>query len=105
MLAAPRGEGGDTAALMPKGVVTPPFPMMAPEPPVFRPGGLVYEVQVRGFTMLHPDIPEARPGTIDAPVYPAVTDHLRPQHGPAVELMPLTHAIIEFGRANCRCKG
>ncbi|KER36895.1 glycogen debranching protein, partial [Sphingobium indicum F2] len=95
MLAAPRGEGGDTAALMPKGVVTPPFPMMALEPPVFRPGGLVYEVQVRGFTMLHPDIPEARRGTIAALGHPAVIEHLRRLHVSAVELMPINAWIDE----------
>ena len=80
MLAAPRGQGRDTAALMPKGVVTAPFPPVAPEPPIFQSGGLIYEVQVRGFTMLHPDIPEAQRGTIAALGHPAVIQHLRRLH-------------------------
>ncbi|PJG49377.1 glycogen debranching enzyme GlgX [Sphingobium sp. LB126] len=94
-LAAPRGEGADTAPLMPKGVVTAPLPPVAVAPPLFRPGGLIYEVQVRGFTMLHPDIPETQRGTIAALGHPAVIDHLRRLHVSAVELMPVNAWIDE----------
>ena len=95
MLAAPRHESRDTAALMPRGVVTAPLPGVAPEPPIFRPGGLIYEVQVRGFTMLHPDVPEAQRGTIAALGHPAVVEHLRRLHVSAIELMPINAWIDE----------
>jgi len=94
-LAAPRGEGGDTAPLMPKGVVTAGLPTVAPEPPRFTPGGLIYEVQVRGFTMLHPDVPEAQRGTIAALAHPAVIAHLQKLHVSAIELMPINAWIDE----------
>ncbi|HUD91208.1 alpha-amylase family glycosyl hydrolase, partial [Sphingobium sp.] len=94
-LAAPRGEGGDTASLMPKGVVEAPLPPVAVQPPRFAPGGLIYELQVRGFTKLHPDVPEAQRGTIAALAHPAVIAHLQALHVTAVELMPINAWIDE----------
>ena len=94
-LAARRGEGADTAPLMPKGIVTAPLVPVVPQPPIFLPGGLIYELQVRGFTMLHPDIPEAQRGTIAALGHPAMIDHLRRLHVSAVELMPINAWIDE----------
>ena len=38
-LAAPRGEGGDTAPLVPKAIVTALPPPLPPKPPLFRPAG------------------------------------------------------------------
>ena len=46
----------DTAALVPKAIVTAPLPALDLAP-VFQPGGLIYEVNVRAFTMRHPDVP------------------------------------------------
>lgn len=94
-LAAPRGEGGDTAPLMPKGVVTEPSPARLVQRPHFTPGGLIYEVQVRGFTMLHPDVPEGQRGTIAALAHPAILAHLKALHVSAVELMPINAWIDE----------
>ena len=94
-LAAPRGEGGDTAPLVPKGVVTAPLPHLEKAAPLFRSGGLIYELQVRAFTMLHPDVPEAQRGTIAALGRPAVIDHLQRLHVGAVELMPINAWIDE----------
>ena len=94
-LAAARGEGGDTAALMPKGVVTKPLTPIQPAPPLFQRGGLIYELQVRGFTMLHPDVPEQQRGTIAALGHPVIIEHLRKLHVSAVELMPVTAWIDE----------
>lgn len=94
-LAAPRGQGGDTAPLMPKAVVeaqSAPLPAM---PPHFTPGGLIYELHVRGFTMLHPDVPQAQRGTIAALAHPAVIAHLQSLHVSAVELMPINAWIDE----------
>ncbi|MFC3441689.1 glycogen debranching protein GlgX [Sphingobium rhizovicinum] len=95
LLAAPRGEGVDTASLMPKGVVMDALPPMPMASPCFDPGGLVYEVQVRGFTMLHPDVPEAQRGTIAALAHPAVIAHLKALHVSAIELMPINAWIDE----------
>ena len=94
-LAAPRGEGADTAPLMPKGVVEAPLAPLPGAPPCFCPGGLIYELHVRGFTMLHPDVPEAQRGTIAALAHPAVIAHLQRLHVLAIELMPINAWIDE----------
>jgi glycogen operon protein len=94
-LAAPRGAGRDTAPLMSKGVVEAPLPSIAQRSPLFTPGGLIYELHVRGFTMCHPDVPLAQRGTIAALGHPAVIAHLKALHVSAVELMPLTAWIDE----------
>lgn len=94
-LAAPRGQGGDTAPLMPKGVVEAGLPPVAHRPPLFTRGGLIYELHVRGFTMRHPDVPAAQRGTIAALGHPAVIAHLKALHVSAVELMPINAWIDE----------
>jgi glycogen operon protein len=94
-LAAKRNEGADTAALMPKAIAkTLPAPLPARQP-LFRPGGLIYELNVRSFTKLHPDVPEAERGTIAALAHPAVIEHLQKLGVSAVELMPITASIDE----------
>ncbi|NYD89800.1 glycogen debranching protein [Sphingomonas melonis] len=64
-------------------------------PPLFSPGGLIYELNVRGFTMLHPDVPAAQRGTIAALGHPAVIAHLQRLRVSAVELMPIVAWIDE----------
>ncbi|MEO3386065.1 glycogen debranching protein GlgX [Mesorhizobium sp. CAU 1741] len=88
-LAAPRGTGPDTARLMPKAIVRD-LPVVPLEKPRFSPGGLIYELNVRGFTMLHPEVPDELRGTIAALAHPAIIEHLRKLHVDAVELMPIT---------------
>jgi len=87
--------GVDTAHLVPRAIVPGAQPVVPPAPPVFAPGGLVYEVNVRGFTLLHPDVPEAQRGTIAALAHPAVIAHLRKLRVAAVELMPIVAWIDE----------
>lgn len=87
--------GADTAALMPKAVVAPALPPLRAAPPLFRAGGLIYEINVRAFTMLHPDVPEAQRGTIAALAHPAIVDHLVKLGVSAVELMPVVAWIDE----------
>ncbi|QPC94080.1 glycogen debranching protein GlgX [Mesorhizobium sp. INR15] len=94
-LATRRGEGADTAPLMPKAIAAALPKRVPPAPPLFQPGGLIYEVPVRAFTMLHPDIPETQRGTIAALAHPAVIEHLRKLGVSAVELMPVTASINE----------
>ncbi|WP_294194113.1 glycogen debranching enzyme [uncultured Sphingomonas sp.] len=84
----------DTAALVPKAVVTAPLPPLDLAP-VFQPGGLIYEVNVRALTMRHPDVPAAQRGTIAALAHPAVIAHLHRIGVGAVELMPIVAWIDE----------
>ena len=94
-LAANRLEAIDTAMLMPKGVVEQAAPRTTPPSPLIRPGGLIYEINIRSFTWLHPDVPEEQRGTLSALAHPALTDHLVRLGVSAVELMPVTAWIDE----------
>jgi glycogen operon protein len=87
--------GEDTAALVPKAIVQLPLAICPHQPPRFSQSGLIYEVNVRGFTILHPDVPPKQRGTIAALAYPAVIAHLKKLHVTAVELMPITAWIDE----------
>ncbi|APX67295.1 glycogen debranching protein GlgX [Sphingomonas sp. gentR] len=86
--------GEDTADIVPRARVVTPL-TDTPARPLFRPGGLIYELNVRGFTMRHPAIPPEQRGTLAALAHPAVLDHLRKLGVAAVELMPITAAIDE----------
>jgi glycogen operon protein len=91
----PAIPGKDTAALVPRAIVPAPQNAAPPEPPLFAPGGLIYEVNVRAFTMRHPDVPDAQRGTIAALAHPAIIAHLRRLRVSAVELMPVVAWIDE----------
>jgi isoamylase len=54
---------------------------------------IFYEVHVRGFTKLHPDVPEALRGTYAAVAHPAAAAHLRRLGVTAVELLPV-HTFV-----------
>ncbi len=94
-LCARRGEGGDTAPLVPKSVAGALPEPVAARPPLFVPGGLIYELSVRAFSMRHPDVPESDRGTLRALAHPAVIGHLQGLGVSAVELMPVTAWIDE----------
>ncbi|CDX55599.1 glycogen debranching enzyme [Mesorhizobium plurifarium] len=94
-LAAKRNEGADTASLMPKAVARSLLKPVPAKPPLFQPGGLIYELNVRSFTRLHPDVPEAQRGTVAALAHPAIIEHLKRLGVSAVELMPVTAWIDE----------
>ncbi|MET0137147.1 MAG: glycogen debranching enzyme GlgX, partial [Sphingobium sp.] len=79
---------------VPRAIVTVPEPVAA-RAPLFRPGGTIYELAVRPFTMLHPDVPEADRGTLRALAHPAVIAHLSRLCIDAVELMPVVAWIDE----------
>ncbi len=87
--------GEDTADIVPRAIVTGSLPEVPPAPPRFQRGGLIYELNVAGFTALHPDVPEAQRGTIAALAHPAVIAHLKKLHVSAVELMPIIAWIDE----------
>ncbi|MGB3415728.1 MAG: glycogen debranching protein GlgX [Mesorhizobium sp.] len=94
-LAARRGEGGDTAPLVPKSVAVALPEAVPAAPPLFQPGGLIYEIAVRAFSMRHPDVPERDRGTVRALAHPAVIAHLKKLGVSSVELMPVTAWIDE----------
>jgi len=87
--------GEDTADIVPRAIVTGPLPEVPLAPPWFQRGGLIYELNVAGFTALHPEVPEAQRGTIAALAHPAVMAHLKKLHVSAVELMPIIAWIDE----------
>ena len=55
---------------------------------------VVYELHVRGFTMRHPEVPEAFRGGFAGMSTPAVIEHLRSLGISAVELLPV-HAFLD----------
>ena len=85
----------DTAALMPKAILEAPdeYPCHKPVKPVA--GGLIYEVPVRAFSRLNPDIPEEVRGTLAAIAHPASLAHFKKLGVATVELMPITAWIDE----------
>jgi glycogen debranching enzyme len=88
-------RGQDTGLLVPKAVVADTPASNAAPRPIFRPGGLIYELNVRGFSRNHPCVPTALRGTIAALAEPAVIAHLHKLHVNAVELMPVVAWIDE----------
>ena len=55
---------------------------------------VIYELNVRGFTMRHPEVPEAQRGTYAALAQQPVIDYLRRLGVTTVELMPV-HAFVD----------
>lgn len=54
---------------------------------------LIYETHVKGFTRLHPGVPEALRGTYSGLASQAAIDHLKDLGITAVELMPVHHHV------------
>ncbi len=90
-----RIEPTDSAPYAPRSVVVNPYFDWAEDRPIRRPlhETVIYEAHVKGFTILHPDIPEAIRGTYTALTHPSVLDHLKDLGITAVELMPI-HQFI-----------
>ncbi|MBD9626903.1 MULTISPECIES: glycogen debranching protein GlgX [Ensifer] len=86
--------GEDTADLVPKAIVTE-VKAAKVKAPLFRSGGLVYEIAVKPFTILHPDVPKAKRGTVAALAEPAIIEHLKRLGVSAIELMPIVAWIDE----------
>ena len=81
----------DSAAHMPKAVVTNPwFDWANDRPPRSAYNeAVIYEVHVKGFTKRHPAIPEELRGTYAGIAHPAVVDYLKMLGVTAVELLPV----------------
>lgn len=87
--------GVDTAALVPKAVLKKPYTDILRRPPLFAPGGFIYEAQLRAFTINHPDVAPENRGTLAALGEAAVLAHLKKLGVDAVELMPIVAWIDE----------
>jgi glycogen operon protein len=89
-------DGRDTAAAMPKArVVDDQFDWGADRPPrVPWEETAILELHVRGFTKLHPELPEHERGTFAGLASEPAIDDLRRSGVTAVELMPV-HAFVD----------
>ncbi len=92
VLSAPRSAEIDTAWAMPKAIVTGAASLIAA--PQRRPR-FIYEIGVRAFTKLHPDVPANLRGTIAGLTQPAVIEHLVTLGVDTIELMPVAAWIDE----------
>lgn len=82
----------DSAPYMPKCLVTGHAEKAVENrPPLRIPGDatVVYELNVKGMTALHPDVPSARRGTIAGLMEPSVIDYIRGLGVTAIELLPV----------------
>ncbi|HZT88854.1 MAG TPA: glycogen debranching protein GlgX [Stellaceae bacterium] len=86
----------DSAPFMPKcRVVDPAFTWGDDRPPrIPWERTIVYEMHVRGYTRLHPEVAEEMRGTFRGLTEPAVLDHIRRLGVTAVELLPI-HTFID----------
>ncbi len=85
----------DSAPFVPKSVVVSdrsPYSRLRPRIPWSD--TIVYECNVRGYTMRHPDLPDAERGTFRGMRNGAILDYLKALGVTAVELMPV-HAFID----------
>ena len=88
-------SGLDSAPNMPRSVVVDPH---FPWGDDYRPNipwadTVIYETHVKGFTKLHPDIPEELRGTFAGLAHPAALDHLKKLGVTAIEMMPVHHFV------------
>ena len=81
----------DSAPHVPKAVVHNPYFDWGTDRPPGTPlhESVIYEVHVKGFTVRHPDIPEALRGTYAGLGHPVAVDYLKALGVTAVELMPV----------------
>jgi isoamylase len=56
---------------------------------------VIYELHVKGFTAMHPEVPEDLRGTYSGLIAPPVMEYLRKLGITAVELMPVQHFVAD----------
>jgi isoamylase len=93
-----RQDISDSAGAVPKARVVDPHAFdwrgdHRPRVPMER--SVIYELHVRGFTRLHPEVPSHLRGTYLGLAQPAVLEYLLGLGVTAVELMPVQHFITE----------
>lgn len=90
-------SGDDSAAFMPRCIVTDPAfnweEDRSPKIPYHK--TIIYELHVKGFTKLHPQIPENIRGTYSSLAHPVVINYLKDLGINAVELMPIHYFIAD----------
>jgi glycogen operon protein len=88
----------DSAPFIPKGVVINDHfdwgNVQAPKIPYHR--TVIYETHVKGFTKLHPEIPENIRGSYAALGHPVTIQYLKELGITAVELMPVHHFVSDW---------
>ncbi|MDD7805584.1 MAG: glycogen debranching protein GlgX [Endozoicomonas sp. (ex Botrylloides leachii)] len=87
----------DSAAYVPKSVViTHQFDWSNETRPNYKMAeSVIYELSVRGFTMMHPDVPEPLKGTYLGMCQPEIMNYLKSLNITAVELLPITSQVTE----------
>jgi glycogen operon protein len=87
----------DDAAGVPKAVVlSDTFDWEGDKPPrISWHDTVLYELHVKGFTKLHPRVPEHLRGTYAGLAHPASIEHLKKVGVTAVELLPIHHIVDE----------
>lgn len=85
----------DSAPYVPKSVVIDPnFEWEGDKPPkTSYHKSIIYETHVKGFTKLHPEIPEDIRGTYSALAHPVTIKYLKDLGITAIELMPVHHFL------------
>ncbi|MFD0764373.1 glycogen debranching protein GlgX [Mucilaginibacter lutimaris] len=85
----------DSSPYIPKAVVVDPTFDWEDDQPPRTPyhQSVIYETHVKGFTQLHPDIPEEIRGTYEAIGHPASIKYLTELGVTAIELMPVHHFV------------
>ncbi len=87
----------DSAPFIPKSVVIDPAfdweDDRSPKIPYFK--SIIYETHVKGFTQLHPEIPEEIRGTYAALAHPVTIKHLKELGITSIELMPVHHFVAD----------
>ncbi|WP_299962482.1 glycogen debranching protein GlgX [uncultured Roseobacter sp.] len=91
-------DSRDSAAYVPKSVVSDPALFENASPPLRRgwDSALIYEAHVKGLTQQHPDVPEAQRGTYEGLASDAIIEHLQRLGVTAIELLPV-HAFLNDG--------
>jgi len=92
-LRLPREDAVDTAELVPKAIVVAPIETRKPRR---KAPGLMYELNVRGYTMRHPSVQGPLRGTVGGLTSRHVIDHLKYLGVDTVEFMPVA-AFIDDG--------
>ncbi|KPV53898.1 glycogen debranching protein [Kouleothrix aurantiaca] len=97
----------DSAPFMTRGIVVDPSFDWGDDRPPATPlhDSVIYELHVKGFTQMHPELPENLRGTYSGLAYPPVVQYLQSLGVTAVELLPVHHRIddrqlVERGLAN-----
>jgi isoamylase len=97
----------DSGPHVPKTIVTSPYFDWGTDRPPSIPmhETVIYEVHVKGFTKLHPDVPEPLRGTYAGLAHPAAIDHLKTLGVTTIELLPVhqfvhDHHLVGKGLRN-----